>query len=152
MGVNERPRLVLRREPPRAPVPDPCPPPGAGSSVLILSGAIVTADVPALCDRARALLERCDADLVVCDVEGLADPDALTIDTLARIQLIARRLGRRVRFRRACGELEQLLALAGLDDVLPCGPSSGIEARGQPEEGKEPLRVEEEADPGDPAL
>ena len=125
---------------------------GPGVKVLVLSGPIALADVPALCERARVLLESCDAGLVVCDVEGLVDPDAVTVDALARLQLTARRLGRRVRFLHACGELEELLGLMGLGDVLPCGPASGFEPRWQTEEREQDLRVEEEADPGDPTV
>jgi ABC-type transporter Mla MlaB component len=69
--------------------------------------------IPALCERARRLLERCDAGPVACDVAALAEPDAVTIDALARLQLTARRLGYRVELRRAGEELEGLLMLAG---------------------------------------
>jgi ABC-type transporter Mla MlaB component len=151
MGANERPRLIARPEWPAAPLTAPRPPPVPGSTILVLSGPIARADVPALCERARVLLQRC-GDRVVCDVGGVVEPDAVTIDALARLQLVARRLGRTVWFRRACGDLERLLVLSGLGEVLPCGPSSGIEARGQPEEREQALRVEEEADPGDPAV
>jgi len=96
---------------------------GPDAMVFVLRGPIANADVPALCERARVLLESCEPDLVACDVEGLVDPDAVTVDALARLQLIARRLGRRVRFLHACGELEELLGLMGLGDVLPCGPA-----------------------------
>jgi hypothetical protein len=54
---------------------------------------------------------------IVCDV-GALPPDATAIDTLARLQLTARRLGLEVRLRHASGELQDLLAFAGLADVL----------------------------------
>lgn len=120
------------------------------STVLVLSGAITRADIPDLCDRARALIEGCDADLVIVDVGRLHGPDAVWVDALARLQLTARRLGRRVWVRGACGRLRDLLALTGLGDVLPCGPASGVEPMRQAEERKQALGVEEEADPGDP--
>lgn len=104
-------------------------PPGPSPAVLVLVGPIARDDIPGLCARAHGLLERCDADLVVCDVGALARPDAATIDALARLQLTARRLGRRVELRAACGELEELIALMGLRAVLPCG-ASGVEPGG----------------------
>jgi hypothetical protein len=124
---------------------------GPGASVLVLSGRIDRADIPALCERARALLRGCDGDPVVCDVGGLIEPDAATVEALARLQLVALRLGRRVRFRSACGDLRDLLVLVGLGEVLPCGPGSALEAGRQSEEREQSLGIEEEADPGEPA-
>jgi ABC-type transporter Mla MlaB component len=133
--------------PPRARLPLPEP----SATVVVLSGRIARADIPALCDRVRVLLEGSDAELVICDVGALVDPDAVMVDALTRLQLIARRLGRRIRLRDACGELQELLALMGLGDVLPLGASSGLEPRGQAEEREQPRGVQEEADPADPA-
>ena len=99
--------------------------------MLVMIGPITRESIPALCERARMLLEGCDAGRVACDVGALAEPDVVTIDGLARLQLTARRLGYRVELQRACGELEDLLVLTGLSDVLPCaGPgevASGVE-------------------------
>ena len=97
------------------------------------------------------LLEGCDAELVVCDVGGLVDPDAVTVDALARLQLTARRLGRRIRLRDPCGELRQLLALMGLGEVLAVGVPSGSQPRRQTEQREQAGGVQEEADPADPA-
>ena len=86
-------------------------------------GPVARESIPALCERARVLLEGCEAGRVACDVGALAEPDVVTIDGLARLQLTARRLGYRVELQRACGDLEDLLVLTGLSDVLPCaGP------------------------------
>jgi len=59
---------------------------------------------------------------IVCDVGTLVAPDLGTIDSLARLQLAARRAGRALRLRNASRELRELLAFAGLDDVLPLEP------------------------------
>jgi hypothetical protein len=96
------------------------------------------------------VLQKSECPPVVCDVGALADPDAVTIDALARLQLTARRLGYQLRLHDACSELLELLTLAGLRDVLPCGGMSGLEPGGQTEERKQARRVEEEANPGDP--
>jgi hypothetical protein len=83
---------------------------------------------------------------VDCDVRALVDPDATTVDALARLQLTARRLGKRIRFRHACAEMQELVALMGLCDVLP-GAGSRIEPWREAEQGEQARRVEEEADP-----
>lgn len=110
--------------------------------------------IPALCERARRLLAGCDAGPVSCDVDALADPDAVTIDALARLQLTALRLGYRVELQRARGPLVELLVLSGLGDVLLrcAGSASGVEVRGEPEHREQALGVQEEADPDDPAV
>jgi ABC-type transporter Mla MlaB component len=82
-----------------------------------IEGPILRADLPGLCDRVCALLSRGDADDAVCDVRGV-QADAVTVDALARLQLAARRRGCRVRLRGASGELRELVAFMGLEDVL----------------------------------
>ena len=86
--------------------------------VFAVRGPIARADLPGFCERICALLERCGADVAICDVRGV-DPDAVTVDALARLQLAARRHGRQVRLRHASNELRELLAFMGLRDILP---------------------------------
>lgn len=119
---------------------------------LVLSEPIARDDIPRLCERIRPLLDLAEHDPVDCDVGALGEPDAVSVEALARLQLTARRLGRRLRFRGACGELQDLVALVGLGEVLPCGPRSGLEPRGQPEEREQSLGVQEEADARDRAV
>jgi nitroreductase len=85
-------------------------------------------------------------------MSGCEGADVETLDALARLQLAAHRRGLQVVFRGADDDLRDLLAWAGLDDALPCEERSGLEPRGQAEQGEQPPRVEEEADPGDPAV
>ena len=80
---------------------------------------------------------------VVCDVGGLA-PDLAAVDVLARLQLTARRLGVELCLRHASCELLELIAFAGLRDVLRVEPGR------QPEEREQRLGVEEEGELGDP--
>jgi ABC-type transporter Mla MlaB component len=87
-------------------------------AVLVLRGPIAPRDIPALCRRARGLLEQSEAELMVCDVGALADPDAVTVEALARVRLTARRLGCRVHLREPCVELLELMAFMGVADVL----------------------------------
>jgi anti-anti-sigma regulatory factor len=81
---------------------------------------------------------------IVCDVSALAI-DVQTIDALARFQLVTRRAGLELRLRRVSVELQELLALVGLDAVLRLEPG------GQAEEREQPLRVEEEGELDDPS-
>jgi ABC-type transporter Mla MlaB component len=142
-------RLAGPEEPPTPPVRAVGPPLEPSTNVLVISGQIDPGDVALLCERVRVLLKSCDADHVICDVGGLDDPDAGTVDALARLQLTARRLGSRIRLRNACGKLQNLLALMGLGDVVPCG-GSPFESRGQAEQREQGLGIEEEGDPADP--
>ena len=121
------------------------------SAILIaIDGPIRRTDIPSLCERFEALLDEPGARRVVCDMTALSSPDAAAVDALARLQLMARRLGLQVRLSGASAELVDLLALAGLLGVLPLNGPSGVEPRRQPEQREERGSVEEEGDPGDP--
>jgi ABC-type transporter Mla MlaB component len=85
-----------------------------------VSGPIERADLPGLCDRVCALLQESGAGVALCDVRGV-EPDAVTVDALARLQLAARRHSCQVRLRDASEELLDLVAFMGLRDVLPDG-------------------------------
>jgi len=87
------------------------------TAVMTLS-SLARADVLAACERLRALIGACDADVVVCDV-GAVVADLVAVEVLARLRLTAQRLGCRLRLRHASRGLEQMLALCGLCDVLP---------------------------------
>ena len=76
------------------------------------------AEIPHLCESARERLATSDAGVVICDAHALTDPDAVAIDALARLQLTAKRVGRELQLRDACSELQELIALAGLSEVL----------------------------------
>ena len=80
-------------------------------------GPIERDDLPGLCDRVCRLLDSTLATNAVCDV-GCVDPDAVTVDALARLQLAARRHSCRIRLRGASTELRELVHLMGLRDVL----------------------------------
>lgn len=121
-----------------------------GVTMLIVTGPIEPGDVADLCERGRALVP-CGEGEVRCDVGGLAEPDVAAIDALARLQLTAIRLGRRVRLRHACDRLQDLVGLVGLREVLP-SEGSGIQTGRQPEEWEQVGGVEEERDRADPAV
>jgi anti-anti-sigma regulatory factor len=87
---------------------------------------------------------------VPCDVGGMTDQDAGTVDVLARLQLAARRHGGRIRLLNPRRELQALLALTGLDEVVAC--ESGLQGGGQAEQGKQAARLEEQGEPADPPV
>ena len=89
----------------------------APTVAFTITGPIVHSDLPGLCDRICALLERSAAVVALCDVGGV-EPNAATVDALARLQLAAKRRGCRVHLRNASGELMELVAFMGLEDVL----------------------------------
>jgi ABC-type transporter Mla MlaB component len=101
------------------------PPAEPGTVIIVLQGPIDRAGIRELCTRVRIHLESGDVELVICDVAAIVRPDAATVDALARLQLTAGRLGRRIRLRHACGELRDLLGLMGLDEVLPVPAEAG---------------------------
>jgi STAS domain len=121
---------------------------GPRAIVVVLAPPLAHADIRSLCLRVRDVLERHPGEAVICDVGAFVDPDAVTVDALARLQLTARRCGSCVRLRNAHVQLRALLALTGLDVV--CGSfGSSLEPGGKAEEGEDAIGVEEEADPGD---
>ncbi|MFA9431051.1 STAS domain-containing protein [Egicoccus sp. AB-alg2] len=93
-----------------------------GVVVVRLPAAVGRAGTGALCARLREQLLATDVPVAVLDVAALAQPDVDTVDTLARVLLTARRIGRTVQLRHAAPRLLELLALCGLDDVLACEP------------------------------
>ncbi len=86
--------------------------------VFSVEGPIARSDLDGLSRRLCALLERSGARLALCDVGDVA-PDAVTIEALARLQLVARRRGCRLRILDASQELLHLVAFMGLTDVVP---------------------------------
>lgn len=121
-----------------------------GTIVVVIGGPIAPADVPRLCEHLGAVLERSDAQVVVCDVEPLVNPDLSTVDALARLAHTAGRLGCSARLRHASGELQDLLDLVGLRDVVPLPGRSPVETRGQAEQREQPRGVQKRVDPDDP--
>lgn len=87
-----------------------------------------------------------DTQKVVCDVGGVTSPDLATIEALCFLRLSLTDRGCAVGLRGASGELWDLVRLCGLSGVLP------LVDQGQTEEGEQPGGVEEEVEPGDPAV
>jgi anti-anti-sigma regulatory factor len=109
--------LASSEESLRSPASPSRPPQGSSTVDIVIDGRIDRADIAALCERVGVALEASGADLAICDVGALVDPDCAAVDALARVQLTAKRLGRQMRLRNTSPELRELLWLAGLSDV-----------------------------------
>ena len=72
--------------------------------------------------------------------------DLRTVESLARLQLAARRCGLELRLTDVPAELEELITFIGLAEAL------GLEPRGQAEEREERVGVEEKRELDDPAV
>ncbi|MFD4503230.1 STAS domain-containing protein [Streptomyces sp. NPDC058457] len=116
----------------------------ATPAVIVLSGPVTRDEVPGLCDDVRELLAVTGAGAVVCDVGGLGPgpPGLAAVDLLARLELAARRAGGRIRLRDPDPALRSLLRLVGLR----------LQVEGEIEEREPALGVEEEVEPGQPAV
>jgi hypothetical protein len=128
--------------------------PGAAATVWIIDPAIGRADIPTLCARLAELLRSYGPEravVVVCDVGGIVEPSAVTVEVLARLRLTALRLGADIRVRGADVRLRQLLAFTGLGEVVPTEGGSALEPHRETEQREQPLDVEEVGDPADPA-
>ena len=119
------------------------PPPHA--TAWAIGPTIDRADIPILRANLVALLDVTGATVVMCDVGRIVEPDAVTVEALARLQLTARRFGRYLTICRANQRLLDLMTFVGLSDVL-C-----VESARQAEQREEPVGVEERTDPPDPA-
>jgi ABC-type transporter Mla MlaB component len=94
------------------------PTPGSDEVAFAISGPITREDLAGLCDRVCAVLAE-SGSTVRCDVSGV-EPDAVTIDAVARLQVAAKRRGCEVRLCGASGALLELVELMGLTHILPC--------------------------------
>jgi ABC-type transporter Mla MlaB component len=90
---------------------------GPRAIAFTIHGPIARTDLPGLCERVCSLLQEARPEIAYCEVSGV-DPDAVTVDALARLQLAARRYACRVRLRGASDELRALVAFMGLAHVL----------------------------------
>lgn len=90
---------------------------GSHTVALAIRGPIARAHLPGLCERACAVMTESGAGVVVCDVHSV-DPDAVTVDVLARLHLAARRHGCQVRVLHASTELCALVDFMGLANVF----------------------------------
>jgi hypothetical protein len=120
------------------------------TGLFVIPRPIGDGDAPRLCERLRIIINSSDGELIFCDVSALP-ANVRTIEALARLQLTARRHGRRIRLQRASRELQQLIEFVGLSEVLAARPP--LRGRsGNAEEREHPRGVEERVDRDDPPV
>lgn len=100
-------------------------PPAGGPIEITFGDSIDRADIPGLCASARERMAADDAEIIICDVGSILEPDAILVEALARLQLTARRLGRKMCLRNASHELLDLVWFVGLSESMPLEPGSG---------------------------
>ena len=110
---------------------------------ILLAGTVI--DMPTLTAELGALVNA-GATQVDCDVGAVALADLGAVDSLARLQLAARRLGCSLRLTRASSELQQLLGCVGLADVVLGVEGLRVEVRRQAEDREERFGVEEKCE------
>lgn len=121
------------------------------TEILVLGPAIDPDGVPSLCERLAERVRRSGAARVVCDVGAIIEPDAAVLAALARLRLTARRLDCPMEIHHVRPRLRELIAFAGLDDVLAVHRGFGAEPVRQAEQREQPGGLEEGGDPLDPA-
>ena len=120
---------------------------GPHEVAFAIRGPIRRADLPGLCDRVCAVLAESTAVVADCDVAGV-DPDAVTVDALARLQVAAMRRGCAVRLQNASEPLLELVELMGLTHVLSERTGGGLprELERETEAREERVDIEEEGE------
>ncbi|MFJ5301494.1 hypothetical protein [Streptomyces sp. NPDC088350] len=111
-------------------------------AVLVPARPVTPDEAAGLCAEARALLAATGAGVVLVEVVGPGPPTLGTVDVLARLELTARRAGGRIRLREPAPGLGALLDLVGIR----------FEMEGQVEQREPALGVQEEVEPGEPAV
>jgi anti-anti-sigma regulatory factor len=119
----------------------------AGTLFVVVDRPAALDAVDPLCERVRATITESGARVLVCDVRALEDADELALETLARLQLTAKRAHAVMRLVEVGPRLGDLLAASGFDDLAPEW-RSGLEVYGDVEE-REQRGVDEEVDAGD---
>jgi STAS domain-containing protein len=106
---------------------------------FVVRGPVGREDIEGVCARlGMQLAGEAEAGPLVVDVGQLGPGDAVALEAMARIRLVAGR-GRPVRFRNVPGRLRELIEWVGLGHLLgiESGVESGVEMGGEAEEGEE---------------
>jgi ABC-type transporter Mla MlaB component len=88
-------------------------------ATLTIHAPLARSDLPGLIERARALLEHVELGVLRCDLSDVA-ADAVALDALARLALLAKREGCTLQLCAISPQLRALVMLAGLAPVLLC--------------------------------
>lgn len=104
----------------------------SGDPPLVFKGRLERDQLDNACELVRSFIAAGGGNVIDCDA-GEVYPDAAAVDMLARLQLIACRMGCRIRVTRCVDELRDLIVLMGLDEVvsIPVPGSDGGREGGQ---------------------
>jgi ABC-type transporter Mla MlaB component len=123
--------------------------------LLILPPCLTPTAVSALCadlaDRLRHDPALAAVPVLQVDVSALRTLDITVIGALAKLRLTARRASRRLLLYGANQDLCELIALCGLEAMLPTAPSD-LQPFGQAEQREQCGGVQKEAEADDPAV
>jgi hypothetical protein len=104
--------------------------------------------VPTPVNYATLVVVRDEVVVNSWSLAGAGPPDAATVDELARLYVVVRRLGYSVRLRDVSADLRRLLDLCGLSHLFGVG-SLRVEMVGEAECGEQ-LCIHEVVEPDDP--
>lgn len=93
-------------------------PSGSDRAPVVVAEALDEDAIDRLCAQVRALLACPHVEVVTCDLGAADVADLRTVDALARLQLLAQRVGRRLRVRSVGPRLHGLLELTGLSATV----------------------------------
>jgi ABC-type transporter Mla MlaB component len=89
-----------------------------GTVRIVLRRGLARAQVEEMCGRLDAMLGCPGVEAVVCDLEAIGEPDMTVVEALMRLQLTARRRGRRILLDDPPQALLDLLSVTGLLGLL----------------------------------
>jgi hypothetical protein len=121
-------------------------PDASGALIVVVDRPAAFEAVDALCARVHAAILSAGAHVLVCDVSALASADEVALETVARLQLTAKRTHTSLRLVGVAPLLDDLLGAVGLAGVGR--ERSDLVVDGHAEE-REQRGVDEEVDAGD---
>jgi len=95
---------------------------GGRPRVVVLAPRMRRGEITLLCDQLVDEVADGWVGTVICDVAAVVEPDMVTVETVARLGLTARRLGCRLRVAGGGERLAELLELTGLRGVVDLEP------------------------------
>lgn len=102
---------------------------------VVISGQIERSDAQRLAEDIRELLASQPTNTLICDLAGITRSDAVVVDAVCRIRVVALRHRCQVVLQDTPPELQELLYLTGLTNVLPSRPGS-VSPPGRPASGR----------------
>jgi STAS domain len=86
--------------------------------VVTFPARVARASIPEICEQVQALLGSTGAIMLIADTKPVTEPDLAAVEAIFRLKLIAGRRGCTMRLVGASPRLLELLAFAGLPDIV----------------------------------